>query len=53
MTLLKKHKEIIISFVCGTALITGLIIIWELAAAHGWEYANIFPPPSKFLRTTF
>jgi hypothetical protein len=50
MNLLKKYKESIISFVCGVALITGLIIIWEVAAAHGWEYANIFPPPSRFLK---
>jgi NitT/TauT family transport system permease protein len=50
MTWLKKYRELIISFVCGTALITGLIIIWEVAAAHGWEYAKIFPPPSMFLR---
>jgi NitT/TauT family transport system permease protein len=45
----KKYKEYVISFACGTALITGLIIIWEIAANNGWEYANIFPPPSKFL----
>lgn len=50
MSLLKKYREPIISFVCGIALITGLIIIWEYAAAHGWKYASIFPPPSKFLK---
>jgi len=50
MSFLKKYKESIISFVCGIALITGLIIIWEYAATTGWRYANIFPPPSRFLK---
>jgi len=50
MSFLKKYRESIISFVCGIALITLLIIVWEYAAAHGWKYASIFPPPSKFLK---
>jgi len=49
MNLLKKYKESLISFACGVALITILIVIWELAAANGWENAKLFPPPSKFL----
>jgi NitT/TauT family transport system permease protein len=50
MTLFKKYREAVISFICGIGLITVLIIIWEIAAARGWEYAKIFPPPSRFLK---
>jgi NitT/TauT family transport system permease protein len=50
MILLKKYKESILSFVCGSSLIAVLVVIWEISAESGWEYTNIFPPPSKFLK---
>ncbi len=50
MIVLKKYKEAIIRFICGTGLITLLVLAWEMAASGGWKYANIFPPPSKFIK---
>src|ERR1700745_717949 len=40
----------------GTAILKALIpwtvviVVWELAAANGWNGAVLFPPPSSFLR---
>jgi NitT/TauT family transport system permease protein len=53
MSFLKKHRETVISFLCGLATISILITVWELISANGWEYANIFPPPSKFIKQLF
>jgi NitT/TauT family transport system permease protein len=50
---LKRNKEGFISLLCGMALITVLVIVWELTSSAGWEYAKIVPPPSKILSGLF
>ena len=39
-----------VPIVCALISIGVLWGVWELSASLGWQYANIFPPPSHFLQ---
>ncbi len=49
MSFFGKRREALISTLCGIGTITVLVFVWEFTAARGFAYANIFPPPSRFL----
>ena len=46
---MEKLKENTISIIYGVISVSFLIILWEVAAKIGWNYSNIFPPPSRFI----
>lgn len=44
-----KITEKTLSFICGLASLTVLILLWEISAKIEWQYSRIFPPPSQFI----
>lgn len=47
---MQKTSQNIITIICAVTSITILVGFWEVSALIGWKYANIFPPPSHFLK---
>jgi len=47
---MKKISQSTISIICAVISVAVLVGLWEILAYNGWEYTNIFPPPSHFLR---
>lgn len=47
---MRKISQNSISVICAFVSITVIVGFWEFLAYMGWKYANIFPPPSHFLR---
>ncbi len=47
---MRKISQNSITIICAIISIGVLVGFWELSAFLGWQYANIFPPPSHFLK---
>jgi NitT/TauT family transport system permease protein len=47
---MKKISQSSTSIICAIISIAVLVGIWEILAYSDWQYANIFPSPSHFLR---
>ncbi len=47
---MRKISQNSITTICAIVSIGFLVGLWELSAFLGWQYTNIFPPPSHFLK---
>ncbi len=47
---MKKLSQNSITIICAIISIGTLVGFWEISAFWGWQYTNIFPPPSHFLK---